>query len=228
MENFPSSTLAAMIEKHTFSGMRVLGSHIFSVKWKLEFMLHTFNDGSTAQINESVIGYHKIKFWLDSVLDDVIFTQFDDDLGINLTYSADNVSIQLPSVPVDSHIVQILHSKLNAICGEYCSIGEVSLSASDTTATHIFDTAGKYTLPGAEYLEDNANHTPWWTRSCYETADFTVSEIAQDEELRDYLDGNDPLVLLEQKLRSEMADQETETATATIIKMPKKWTPKLV
>lgn len=228
MENFPGHSISAMIEKHNFSGMRILGTHIYSVKWKLEFMLQTFNDGSPEQVNESVIGYHKIKFWLDSVLDDVIFTQFDDELGLNLTYSADNVSVHLPSIPVDSHIAQILHAKLNAICGDHCSIGEVSLSASDTTATHIFDTAGKYTLPGADYMDDNINSSPWWERPCFETADFTKTEVQEDEELSEYLACEDPLVLLEKKLRSEMSEPEQDAEPATIIKMTKKWTPKLV
>jgi hypothetical protein len=217
--------ISDMIEKYEFYGIRVLDGHLIPAHWELTFNFQAINDGTEKSVQESIISYHKIKFWLESVLSDVIISNHNDELGENLYYSSSNSAIVCPSTPTDSQLVQLIHAKLNSIGFSASIIDDVSLNASDSTATYVYSSAGEYTI-NKDYIKDRYHKEPWWLRNSYDAYDVTCHDVEQDEELQNYIKSEDPLSALEKQLRNELkgADQ-----SAKIIKMPtNKWTPKIV
>jgi len=223
--------ISCIEEKHIFSGMRVNGTSIIPVTWTFTIEITPISHPEQGKINKSVIAYEKVKFWIENVLEDLIVAIQDSDIGVNLAYGTDNPTLLTPYVPTDNHLVHIIHAKLNAIGGEELYIGLTTLSSSETMHTCKFNTlTGNYNLPeGDNYIEDMYHDTPWWHRPSFDFADFTANEVEGDPELQAFLSAEDPIVEFEHSLIKAYDDHtDKKPEKAEIIKMPKKWSPKII
>jgi len=159
-----------------------------------------------------LVAIQKIKFWLDNVMANGIITAIDDVFGINLLYSSNNPGLVTPSVPGNMSLVQIIHSKLNAIASPHCVVSYVTLSSAEETTEYVYDEniQSQYSLPDKTYLEDIYHDIPWWERNDFSSMDYTNEEVKQNEDLLESLSSNDALKEFESQLRAAL--QETEGA----------------
>jgi len=223
--------IACIKETHKFYGNRIIGTTMGPLKWTLTVTMTPLVMPEVGEISKSVVAYEKCKFWMEHVLEDVLISSMDNELGANLCYYTDNTTMLTPYPPTDNHILQLLHSKLTVIAGPELHIGLMTLESSEANSVSVFRTeTNSHNLPNMKEHEDSMYHSePWWKRSTFDFSDYTKDEVENDEELKGYLDADCPLETFATELL-RMYDQETDKSpeTAEIIKMPKKWSPKIV
>lgn len=218
-----------------FSGIRIVdgeyGNSFVPTSWVLTYEITPTEPSEEGIINKGEIAYEKIKFWMDYILDNVILSRQDNEVAINLSYTANNSVVLTPYYPSDSHMVQLLHAKFQSIAGNDLDIGLITLQNLDSNTRCKFSTYDdNYSLPeGDDYMENMYYDTPWWFRNTMDFADFTQEDIDNDPELAEFVHGEDPLVEFERELLKSYSEHSNrEPKTAEIIKMPKKWSPKIV
>ena len=168
---------------------------------------------------------------MENVLVDVLVAQLDNELGVNLCYFTENPTLLTPYAPSDNHLIQLIHSKLSVLAGEHLAISTMTLETTDSNSLCVFNTETLlYNLPGISDMEGDLYHSePWWRRPSFQYSDYTKDEVKGDEELQEYLQSDDPLDIFEREfieMYNEVTDKKpTEAQT---IKMPKKWSPKIV
>ena len=214
-----------------FSGNRVSGQMLMPTNWRLTFEMVPTEASEEGVVNRGEIAYEKLKFWIDYVLDGIIVASQDSELAGQLSYITENPVVMTPMAPSDSHLLQLLHAKFRAIVGDDLHIQLMTLTNMATGTVCKFNTDEQmYALPeGDDYMEDLHFDTPWWHRKTMDFADFTNEEVAMDKDIQEYISHEDPLVEFERELlRSYSEVTDRKPRSAEIIKMPKKWTPKIV
>lgn len=131
--------------------------------------------------NRAVIGFQRLKVWLEAILNDVILIDVNSELLDSLQETVSNMLMYVPGQPDDSMLAVLLHSKISAITENMLDIHAVSLTATDTFGIERvyrnLNPDKTYPLPGIEYFDgETQNDKPWWTRP---TVD--ICEYAKDE-----------------------------------------------
>ncbi len=145
------------------------------------------NDALTSEElgNRAVIGFQRLKVWMEAVLQDIILIDVNSELMESLQDSVGNFIMYVPGQPDDSMLAVLLHSKISAITENMLDIHSVSLTASDTFGIErIYRNLSpekQYPLPSIEYFDGETQHDkPWWMRS---TIDVCEYEKEDDETL---------------------------------------------
>lgn len=222
----------SLIEMTTeFYGNRIVEEIIQPQKWTLTYEFAPTEVSEEGKINRGEIAYEKLKFWIDYILDAPTFSIQSNELAIQSSYLFENPTVLTPYPPTNNHLLQLLHSKFSAIVGDDLYIGKMSLKSSDGNAVCYFNTdEDMYSLPeGDDYIENMYHDVPWWKRKTTDFSDFTVEEVESDEALKKYVEGEDPLLAFEREIIDSVAEATNrKPQTAEIIKVPKKWKPKIV
>lgn len=189
--DFPSNEHESYIViPHTFQANRVYiedddTPRMTAATITLKISCSTMDDDSlTAQElgNRAMIGFQRLKVWLEAVLNDVILIDVNSALLESLQDNVANFIMYVPGQPDDSMIAVLLHSKISAITHNMLDIHAISLTATDTFGIERLyrnqSPTNQYPLPGIEYFDGDTQHNlPWWSR---ETID--VCEYAKDED----------------------------------------------
>jgi hypothetical protein len=152
----------------------------------------------------------KIKYFLEEVLHQSVFTHKDAPMNIN---GLENVPVMFPYVPTNDIIAMTLHAKLNAIAGEFVEVISVKVASKYTFPIMSYTYADDHyeALPSlkdftgydvGEYFYE----TPWWFRSSPETYEHEIDEDTDLTSPPDYdnvLDDLEKIVLGELKLSNE-------------------------
>jgi len=224
--------IACIKETYMFYGNRIINDRISPLSWTLTCEITPVASVDDNVLNKSVIAYEKIKFWLDNVLNDVTFAIQSSELGSTLCYLSENPTMLTPYMPTDNHILQLIHCKISAIAGKDLHIGLSTLDSVDSSSMCIYNTESyHYNLPTTDKtgVENMYHSKPWWRRGTFDFADYSKEEVAEHELLREYVENGDPMAIFETELISMYSDKKgKKTAKAEIIKMPKKWSPKIL
>jgi hypothetical protein len=214
-----------------FYGNRINDTTISPTYWELTYEIIPTEVSVEGKINRGEIAYEKLKFWIDYILNDLTVSEHSNELAMQMSYMFENPTMLTPYSPTNNHLIQLLHSKFSAIVGDDLYIGKMTLSSSETDSVCVFNTdEGAYSLPeGDEYIVGMYHDKPWWQRKTMDFADFTKEEIDSDEALREFIENEDPLVTFERDIIESVAEATNrKPQTAEIIKVPKKWKPKIV
>jgi len=143
--------------------------------------------------NRAVIGFQRLKVWLDAILQEVILIDVNSELLESFQDVVSNMIMYVPGQTADSMLSILLHSKISAITRNMLDIHAVSLSASDTYGIERLyrnlHPNGEYPLPGIEYFDGDTHHDkPWWVRPTID-----ICEYQKDEEEDVILFDPDPL-----------------------------------
>ena len=198
---FPSDEHESFIViPHTFYANRVYLedelSRISAAKITLNIACSPIDDDSIgyAELGQkAMIGFQRLKVWLEALLDNIILIDVGSDLLAELQENVHNNIMFIPGNPDDSMLSVVLHSKMSAITKGLLSIHSISLRASDTDNIERFyrNLTGEYPLPGIEYLGEEVSHdTPWWTRPTIDVCEYLKDE---DEEENVFIRAIDPL-----------------------------------
>ena len=158
--------------------------------------------------NRAVIGFQRLKVWLQAILEGIIIIDVNSELLELLQDSVANNIMYVPGQPDDSMLAVLLHSKISAITENMLDIHAISLTASDTFGIErIYRNLSdekKYPLPDISYFDGDTQHkSPWWKRP---TVD--ICEYQKDDEETIILFDTDPLAEIgrEYLTSSEEAD----------------------
>ena len=183
--DFPSEDHESyIIIPHTFTANRVYiedndTPRITAATINLKIACSTMDDDSMepAELgSRAVIGFQRLKIWLDAILHEVILIDVSSELLETLQDTVSNTIMYIPGQPDDSMLSVLLHSKISAITKNMLDIHAVSLTASDTFGIERLYrnlNNGKYPLPGIEYFYGDTHHkTPWWTRPTVDVCEY--------------------------------------------------------
>lgn len=218
-------------ETHRFSGTRVDANSLIPVNWTFTCEFIPTLAAEEGKVNKSVLTFEKVKFWIENVLCEVIVSIQDSDIGVYLAYNTDNPTILTPYATTDNHLLQLIHAKLTAIAGNELHIGLATLTNDEATTVCKYSTSiNAHNLPsGDDYIEGMYHSEPWWRRPSFDFADYTANEVEGDEDLRAFLESEDPMNTFELNVMQMYNDNtDLKPDTAEIIKMPKKWKPKII
>ena len=143
--------------------------------------------------NRAVIGFQRLKVWLEAILEGIVIIDVNSDLLDALQESVINNMMYVPGQPDDSMLAVLLHSKISAITKNMLDVHAVSLTASDTFGIERvyrnLSPEKTYPLPDISYFDGETQHTvPWWQRP---TVD--ICEYQKDDEETIILFDVDPL-----------------------------------
>jgi hypothetical protein len=140
----------------------------------------------------AVIGFQRLKVWLDAILQDIILIDVNSELLEPLQDTVANTLMYVPGQPDDSMLSVLLHSKVSAITHNMLEIHAITLSATDTFGIERYyrKLRDDYPLPGIEYFDGETQHKrPWWERPTIDICEYGNEE---DNETIIMFD-NDPL-----------------------------------
>ena len=178
----------------------MLLSDIFEVKVEFGWL--------TTDYAKSNAAFLKIKFFIESVLHQSVFTHPKAKINMaNIT----NKIVMLPHPPANDVIAMMLHSKLNAIVSEYIEVIKVTVGSkvrdpviSYTHADSVYPVLPKLKdwIKADNYYYD----APWWSRNSTDTQDFEVNpetDLTKLPESDTILDDLEKAVLGELKIEKE-------------------------
>ena len=215
----------------SFYGNKIEEDVIVPMHWEITYECAPTEVSEPGKINRGEIAYEKLKFWIDYILNDISISVQSNELAIQMSYMFENPTMLTPYSPTNTHLIQLLHSKFSAIVGDDLYIGKMSLSSSETDSICFFNTdEDLYNLPeGDDYIEGMYHDRPWWKRKTMDFADFTKEEVESDDALREFIENEDPLVTFERDIIESVAEATNRKPhTAEIVKIPKKWKPKII
>lgn len=130
----------------------------------------------------------KVKFWFDNIVDGCIVFSRDNKWAMKTFIDkkgkirVNNRLMILPEEPSDSLMIQIFHSKMNAITGKYMSFGitEIESNTGDDEIGYTFFGDGELELPTMEEWMGPRNwfSKPWWARDDTSTFDLVCPDDA--------------------------------------------------
>lgn len=226
-----NKTGASLIEEHKFKAVRIINNSLIAVTFTLRYSYVAQTDDIERDEEDIIIANHRLKYWVSSSLNDVVVVGADDKDNVEMVSSNDNLIILTPGDPRNALLVELLFCKLNAIAGDTGIITSVSLHSDDDNQTAQFVEHENFVTLNEDYLENSYFDKPWWERPSFECVDFTKEEYETDVELQEYVMSVDPLEVLNEDLRDQFAAERRLSGTqkeAEIIKLPKKWNPKIV
>lgn len=226
-------TGAHLVEEHDFTAIIVENGVLAPVNFRLSYSWVARTDDPRRDELKIFVANHKIKFWVESVLDDIIIADSCDTNALTVASVIDNMVMLTPGQPITSLLVELLYSKLYSILEPIGVLLQASLKSYDSGQTANFIGEKNYYVADSEYLEDIYHNKPWWQRASYECMDFTQEEIAIDESARAYIESQDQLELFEHELIRKYKEETAKNTgkkshEAKIIKLPKKWKPKVI
>lgn len=217
---YPSEEYKSFIVlPHTFSAIRVfdekeVGAHLTATNITLKFSCTPTDETADASA-KAMIGYQRLRAWLEAVMQNVIIIDVNSPMIGDLHGKASNLMMYTPGRTDDALLSVLFHSKASAITDGLLSIHSVWMVSTDTENTERYyrNIDGSYDLPGIEYFNDriatdgtlSSNKRPWWSRS---TVD--ICEYAQQ-------DGEDVVWFEIDPLLDIGKDYLTESAEADII-----------
>ena len=172
-----------------FNGIRAVGSKLTPTKWKLvaEVLYDEFPEDEEEDDFGVKVAIAKIRYWFDNVFSgSMIFDggnefahrSFFDDDGRR---AVDNNVVILPAPPTDDLLMEVLHSKLNALGAPYIQFGTMELTSDDDNQlSYIFTGLGETNLPSiTDWVGERAFFDkPWWARDDGSTYDSIPDEDA--------------------------------------------------
>jgi len=202
--DFPSSEHESfIIIPHVFTASRVYIEdndmpRITAATITLKIACSPLNDDSltTKEVgNRAIIGFQRLKVWLDAILNEIILIDVNSELLDSFQEVVSNMIMYVPGQPDDSMLSVLLHSKISAITKNMLDIHSVSLVATDTFGIERLyrnlDPDNKYPLPGIEYFDGDTYHDkPWW---CRPTIDICEYQKEDEDEGTVILFDTDPL-----------------------------------
>ena len=150
----------------------------------------------------------KIKYFLEEILHQSIFTHKDAPMIIN---GLENEVVMFPYVPTNDIIAMTLHAKLNALGGEYIDIISVKISSKYTFPIMSYTYADDE-YPALPSIKDMTGYdeyyydVPWWFRGTPETHEYVVdedSDLTHPPEYDNVLDEIEKVVLGELLLNQD-------------------------
>jgi hypothetical protein len=178
-----------IIIPHTFAATRVYEeegeTHVSSTTITLSISCAPLDDGklSAEEVGtKAIIGFQRLKVWLEGILDYVILIDKDSDLLEVMQDQTANHTMVTPGKPDDALLSALLHCKATSITEGLLEIFTLSLKATDTNdiERRYRCPDQQYPLPGIEYFGKEAAHDiPWWYRPTIDVCDFEKSD---DEE----------------------------------------------
>ena len=144
--------------------------------------------------SRAMIGFQRLKIWLEAVLNDVVLIDVNSELLESLQDSIANFIMYVPGQPDDSMLAVLLHSKISAITKNMLDVHTISLTATDTFGIERIyrnlSPTKQYPLPGIEYFDGDTHHTaPWWDRPTIDVCEYAKDEDGETVVLFE----NDPL-----------------------------------
>ena len=193
----------------------MLFSDIFEVEVEFGWMSPDYAKSNAA--------FLKIKFFIENLMHQSIITH--PTAKVNLSHIENKIVI-LPHPPSNDLIAMVLHSKLNAIVGDYIQVLSVKVGSKGIdpviSFTHADDTYPALpTLKEWVKSDDYYYDTPWWGRNSTHTQDFEVNEetdLTNPPEYDNVLDEVQQVILGELKLVDDPGE---------VIKIHD-WQPKIV
>lgn len=189
-----------IIIPHTFAASRIYEedevSHISSTTITLKISCSPIDDENLSAEDigtKAIIGFQRLKVWLEGMLDHIILIDVSSELFPPLQAAVGNQIMITPGKPDDSMLAVLLHSKATAITKDLLEIFTLSLTATDTdNIERLYRCSDKiYPLPGIEYFPTDAAHkTPWWTRPTIDVCDYVNVE---DDDSISWSEDADPL-----------------------------------
>jgi len=178
-----------IIIPHTFAASRIYEeddvSHISATSITLKISCSPIDDENLSgeEIGKkAVIGFQRLKVWLEGMLDHIILIDVSSELFPPLQAAVGNQIMITPGKPDDSMLAVLLHSKATAITSGCLEVFTLSLTATDTdNIERLYRCQDKiYPLPGIEYFPGEAVHkTPWWTRPTIDISEY-IKEDGDD------------------------------------------------
>lgn len=225
-----------MTMEYNFAGIRILGSSLIPVDWKLSVQLTAFDKKGKSRDDlelAAAIAYQRIYFWLETNLPNTIMVDVSDEDDLYIANLSSNIMLYCPSSPYDDVIAQLLHSKIAVLAGEDLLLGALTLKGSDVTIHYEFDSSETgYMLPTTTeeyYTEGKARDIlPWWMRPDGFSFEFIRPDDASisDEELyKDIIDPMDEFESVIQETSDKFIGAVREPAKIVQIE---KWKPRKV
>lgn len=224
-----------MALKYDFTGIRLQDSSLTPVQWtlKINLIAPDFKNKKKENIElQAALAYNRIYFWLDTNLPNVLMVDATNENDLYIANLSSNIPLYCPGDTGDDHLVQLLHSKISAIAGNFIIVGEIELKGSDTSSAYIFDSSDSgYEFPALtkDYIIGEIKHEiPWWNRNdgfCFE---FIKMPISENQDEKSFIDIVDPM------LEFERITKEESESYLGIIKEPakivqlEKWIPKKI
>lgn len=175
-----------------FTGLRVLDGIVYPLTWNFEVEMVGISDDPS----ECADALNKILYWLETSLDNIAMFSLFDHASSSAIAHIGNVCLASPDDASDDVIVQLLHSKINALGNGAIHVGRATLSSTHMPIIYTYEPVDGYDLPASNsYIKDmDALHeTPWWDRN----DGFTFELLKLKTDKRDikelYKDVTDPL-----------------------------------
>lgn len=174
-----------IIIPHTFTATRVYIEEddmprMTAATIKLKIACGVLSDESLSSEelgNRAVIGFQRLKVWLEAILEGIIMIDVNSELMEPLQQTVANNMMYIPGQPDDSMLAVLLHSKISAITSNMLDIHSISLTASDTFGIERIyrnlSPKNEYPLPDISYFNGETQHTvPWWSRPTVDICEY--------------------------------------------------------
>ena len=184
---FPSDEYRSIVTiPFKFSAVRIFGRNMNPTELtaKLACTPAKSDERTPKKIEEaSQEGMQRLTFWWDTIMDNVVIIDVQNEVIDNIVSSIENNVMFCPGLPSDHLIVELLHSKISAITKGFFDIHSISLRSEDTNGIEtMFRNIDGYNLPGIEYFPSQALHlVPWWERDTIEVCEFVKDAVVEDE-----------------------------------------------
>ena len=163
---------------------------------------------NSADLAKGNAAFLKMKYFVEDVLHQSIFTH--KAATIDMMHRKNKVVV-FPFVPTSDIIAMTIHSKLNAICGEFIEIVSVTIGSNYTNPkmSYTYSDINYPALPTLkEWIGQEKYYydSPWWGRGTVETQDYSVNEntdLTSPPEFDNILDNIDKLTMGELTLKPE-------------------------
>lgn len=163
---------------------------------------------ASPELAKSNAAYLKIKFFLEELLHQSIFTHKAAPMQL---HNLENSIVEFPYVPTSDIIAMTLHAKVNAIANGFIEIISLKISSKmdDVNMSFTYADDEYPALPGIkEWVGTDMYYydQPWWHRSSPETYEHEVdedSDLTNPPKYDTVLDEIDSVVMGELKLRED-------------------------
>ena len=163
---------------------------------------------SSTDLAKGNAAYLKIKFFLEEILHQSVFTHKAAPMTL---HNLDNQMIVFPYIPSSDIIAMTLHAKLNAIADGYLEIVAIKIGSKFDTVNMSYTYADEEypALPSLlDWVGTNKYYynEPWWHRNSPETCDYEVTEetdLTNPPKYDNVLEEIDSVILGELKLKED-------------------------
>ena len=163
---------------------------------------------SSPDLAKGNAAYLKIKFFLEEILHQSVFTHKDAPMTL---HNLENNLVVFPYVPSSDIIAMTLHAKLNAIADGYLDVISFKIGSKfdHVNMTYTYADEEYPAMPKLKDWVDSDKYyydQAWWFRNSPETQDYEVDEntdLTKPPEYDTVLDEIDSVIMGELKLRED-------------------------